>query len=83
MKVIDGGSSSLGRWTKSSMSLPEVKIPGCPVISTARTALSSLAASRASAIALYMRRKMQKSRSKTSMSGIKKRVTLRLGIAIM
>ena len=39
---------------KSSMSLPEVKMPGWPVISTARTALSSSAASSASAIAWYI-----------------------------
>ena len=39
---------------KSSMSLPEVKTPGCPLMSTARTALSSRAAFSASAIAWYI-----------------------------
>ena len=47
-------SAAAARCTKSSMSLPEVKMPGWPVISTARTALSSFAASSASAIALYI-----------------------------
>ena len=56
MKVIDGGSSSLGRWTKSSMSLPEVKMPGWPVSSTARTAASSRAASNATASCVYIAR---------------------------
>src|SRR6478735_4977562 len=50
MKANDGDCSRLGgRLTKSSMSLPEVKIPGWPVSSTARTALSSRAASKAAA----------------------------------
>jgi hypothetical protein len=39
---------------KSSMSLPEVKMPGWPVISTARTAASARAATSASAMAWYM-----------------------------
>ena len=39
---------------KSSMSLPEVKMPGCPVISSERTALSATAARMASAIAWYI-----------------------------
>src|SRR5262245_59041437 len=43
-----------GRCMKSSRSLPDVKTPGCPVISTARTAGSSAAARSASAIAWYI-----------------------------
>ena len=43
-----------GRCMKSSRSLPDVKMPGWPVISTARTALSAPAASSASAIAWYI-----------------------------
>ena len=39
---------------KSSRSLPEVKMPGCPVINTARTVASAPAAMIASAIAWYM-----------------------------
>jgi hypothetical protein len=39
---------------KSSRSLPDVKMPGWPVISTARTALSASAARSASAMAWYM-----------------------------
>jgi hypothetical protein len=39
---------------KSSMSLPLVKMPGWPVISTARTAGSACAALSASAIAWYI-----------------------------
>jgi hypothetical protein len=39
---------------KSLRSFPEVKMPGCPVKSTARTALSSVAASSASDIAVYI-----------------------------
>ena len=50
-----GASASRGgRAMKSSRSLPLVKMPGWPVISTARTAGSALAAVRASAMALYM-----------------------------
>src|SRR5213593_300066 len=43
-----------GRCMKSSMSLPDVKMPGWPVISTARTAGSACAAFSASAIAWYI-----------------------------
>ena len=43
-----------GRCMKSSMSLPEVKMPGWPVISTARTLASAVAAISASAIAVYI-----------------------------
>ena len=43
-----------GRATKSSMSLPEVKMPGWPVISTARTVVSACAARSASAMAWYI-----------------------------
>ena len=43
-----------GRFMKSSRSLPEVKMPGWPVSSTARTAGSAPAATSASSIAWYM-----------------------------
>ena len=43
-----------GRCMKSSRSLPDVNTPGCPLISTARTVLSSAAACSASAIAWYI-----------------------------
>src|SRR5450432_3481148 len=58
MKTIDGTSDgSTGRCcAKSSMSLPEVKMPGWPVSSTARTALSSRAASKAAASCRYIAR---------------------------
>ena len=50
-----GASASRGgRAMKSSRSLPEVNTPGWPVISTARTLGSLLAARSASAIASYM-----------------------------
>ena len=39
---------------KSSMSLPDVKMPGCPVMSTARTAGSACAARSASDMAWYI-----------------------------
>ena len=39
---------------KSSRSLPEVKMPGCPVNSTARTVALSPAARKALAISSYM-----------------------------
>ena len=42
------------RFMKSSRSLPEVKMPGWPVISTLRTAPSAMAAFRPSAIATYI-----------------------------
>ncbi len=50
------GESSLdgGRCMKSSRSLPEVKMPGWPVISTARIAASASAAAMASAMAVYI-----------------------------
>src|SRR6185295_17165263 len=55
MKANDGASCRFaGRLTKSSMSLPEVKIPGWPVRRTARTASSSRAASNACASARYI-----------------------------
>ena len=43
-----------GAFMKSSKSLPDVKISGCPWISTARTAASVCAARSASAMAWYM-----------------------------
>src|SRR5690349_10315113 len=55
MNANDGASCRFaGRLTKSSMSLPEVKIPGWPVRRTARTASSSRAASNAWASARYI-----------------------------
>ena len=39
---------------KSSMSLPDVKMPGCPVINIARTKGSACAASNAADIAWYI-----------------------------
>src|SRR5690349_2620452 len=55
MKTNAGDSPSPGGLCmKSSMSLPDVKMPGCPVSSTARTAGSATAASIASAIARYI-----------------------------
>ena len=43
-----------GRVMKSSRSLPDVKMPGWPVISSERTDASASAAAIASAIAVYM-----------------------------
>ena len=43
-----------GRCMKSSRSLPDVKMPGWPVISTARIVASASAATMASAIAVYI-----------------------------
>ena len=55
MKWNTGESSPWGgRVMKSSRSLPEVKMPGWPVMSTARMAASASAAAMASAIAVYI-----------------------------
>src|SRR5471032_622338 len=50
------GDSSLegGRCMKSSRSLPDVKMPGWPVISSARTLVSASAATITSVIAVYI-----------------------------